>query len=274
MKFYFSSPPENTPTFDELFAHIWSFGLGREVNKNGDSQQWTSATLEEAFHLRGYSISQRTIEYWQAQSALPSGKNIRALARVVSDPAEYDIWLHALIQSVQTQKAARKQNTTIVDAHTPADHLPSDRPQSIQSQHKRLFITAGVFCTMLVAGTVFARTSQSEVTGLKICDTEHFSLETLTCKRNVQVFGADTKRIYVSFGLRNVDRGEVFSRTWFLDGEKFLTKESRNIDPWKGWTWIGSQDPLAETANTMALGRYTLQVSVRNTIKVASFTVR
>ena len=273
MKFYFSSPPGNNPTFDELFAYIWSFGLGRKINENGDSQQWTSAALEEAFHLRGYSISQRTIEYWQAKSALPSGKNIRALARIISDPTEYDIWLHALIQSVQSQKAARKLKTNIVDDYTPADHLPSDRPQSTQSWPKRLFIAVGFFCTVLVAGTVFARTSQPQVTELKICDIAHFSLETLTCKRNMQVFGTDTKKLYVSFGLRNVDRGEVFSRTWFLDGEKFLTKESRYIEPWEGWTWIGSQYPLAETAIAMAPGRYTLQVSTQNTIEVTSFTI-
>jgi len=268
---YFSTPPSNNLSFDELFAYIWNFGLGRELNENGDSQQWTGATLEEAFHLKGYSISQRTIEYWQARSALPSGKNIRALARIVSAPAEHDVWLHALIQSVQTQKAARKQKTNIADS---TEHLPSYKPQSKQGWHKRLFIAAGVFCITFVAGTVFARTSQPQVTELKICDGAHFSLETLTCKRNMRVFGADTKKIYVSFGLRNVDRGEAFSRTWFLDGEKFLNKESRYIEPWEGWTWIGNQDPLAETANAMRSGHYTLQISVRDTIEVASFIIQ
>lgn len=270
---YFRPPPSDAPVFDELFARIWTLGLGQVLDKHGDSQPWTAAKLEEALGLQGYTINQRTIEYWKAGTTLPGGKNIRALARIISEPADYDAWLMALIQSVQRQKKMGTQEKDAEHVSPPSDIEGPNEVQSKLTKGKLAKMAAIGFLAVPLISAGLYLAMQPQITKLKICDGAHFSVDTLTCDHHMEMLPKGIKKIYVSFGFRNVPRGEVFHRIWFYDGMQFLTKESRYIEPWEGWTWIGNQDPEAPMANPMTSGEYTLQVRVRDTIEVASFTI-
>jgi len=271
-KYYFV-PDTDLPLW-ELLDLIAIEGVGNILNEHGDQTSWSDEVLETAFLERGYEIDRKSVQNWRLHKNLPRPENLRALARVISlDEPMREAWTRKLLAAREVEARLRRQSKENAEPSlTGSKKAPAGGSKTGQTglrPRKRISILTVAAIMLPFAGILayFLLANRSaEATDLKVCNEASFSKEKKTCLTAVRNFPADTKRIWISFDLQNVDAGEAFTRKWYRHGRLIHQKTSHNISPWEGWTWMEDFRVLGE-------GRYTLSVVVRGQVVSTDFAV-
>lgn len=274
----FLAPPADL-SLAELLRFIWDHGVGQAFNADGDPRPWRDGDLEAAFDECGYDITRRSIQSWMSGRAIPTVKNLHALARVVSDgdmERRHD-WARALIA------ARSKLKRDSAAAETPAAEPAVDRGGDIGasaptapavSRGQRMILAAAIAAAallglgalgtyMAVSGTLGASPSARN---LRICDEARFSKRRKLCLENVAEFPSGVKLLYVSFRLDGAKEGQAFERRWFRDGEQYAVRKSYYDAAWSGWTYQWLDEGYAD-------GRYALRVIIDGHVTTTTFVV-
>ncbi|MBK8199852.1 MAG: SUMF1/EgtB/PvdO family nonheme iron enzyme [Acidobacteria bacterium] len=286
MKKFFRPPPDEREDFFGLFHTLWDQGVGNRLRRDSVcGEKWTAESLSAAFEDHGQTVSERTIEGWHSGAHVPGPDNLRALIAIVSDAATRPAWRDALLTSARRARQSRRESGGTKTEHTsttsPVSHHAAPAPTRRSAlaglgadRLVRIATVAAATAALLGAGGVaVAELVAPRVSDLRFCDVQHFSVRDRVCTRNFEHFDYGTKRIYVSFRLRNWPDDQKFTRTWYLNGASVLERSSLAAPPWEGWTWYGSADPEHPDAVAVKPGIYTLRVRAGKAIRAQTFEV-
>jgi len=249
-----------------MFRFIWLQGVGNIRDEHGEPKPWTDASLEDRFYEFGYEIDKRTIQNWLSGKNKPSAKNLHRLARVVSND---DTGFKRLWRDAFTMSNVSKEKRSIEPENAVVPTEESNRHATVQKEFKLqrwLIIGFGVVSSLaFIAVLINLRQSPHiEVTNLKFCDEARFDRSAKVCTTNVSHFPAETSLIFVSFNMPNAPQGQPFERTWYREGQQFLSKGGFIDSAWEDYTWL-------KNPNGHDQGKYDLRIIVNGRVTTGSF---
>ena len=253
-------PPAST-SFQDLFDHIWTRGLGNSHTAEGIPLPWTAETLSIAL---GGDVDPRTIENWSRGANRPSPRNIARLARLIA-PEDISLrheWYDALSLAARSERRVSREARAGPSVKTPPPTAPAT-----PFRYGWHFVIAGtVAITGVILSILLLWPTGGLVTDIRICDAPYFDENAGKCTQHVPVFVHGIEEVFLSFDLPGVPYGDPFERWWILNHERIAGRTSFNDEAWPGWTYW--------RPGTLQIGQYVVRIVVEGQVFTQTFQVQ
>jgi len=202
-----SQPPENA-SLAKLIQFILDKGLGLpEVNNNnGKVNQWTRPDFADAIGRTEVSVSN-----WLSGKGMKPVNEIRILNLLAGDDKNYrELWFLAFEDARISHNLLKRERNR--------------KKLELRKRQKGPYIENIRFC---------------------LPNENSFNKNKGKCKRHNVSFPIGTKKVLISFDIKNADYGTPFIRKWYKDGERFKNLTDRYDKVWPGWTYLSNWKGLS-----------------------------